>query len=308
MVYEVTTSNVNKDKLSFVNNLDARRHYLNMWGNFKSKLPAFEVTKCPERKDLKILDFAKGPCGLKAYAAEKFISETPLKHLAYASPRVGHAPEAIAYLCEVYNKKCTFFAAASKEITPHQAVVTAYKGCDLRFVKIPAMPTLNHWIKAWCDKYYRQYLPFGLSGVKLVTAGIVNIAEEYSFMYGQPPEFYCAVSTGTMVRGLQIGWDSSKAFGVAVARNIKDTEKGNAEVITYHKSFYKKADYMPKFDTTATYDAKAYKFFLDNGKPGSVFINVGSDKQIEKRLEHIPDWKLINSERKWKDMGAFSYA
>ena len=33
-----------------------------------------------------------------------------------------------------------------------------------------------------------------------VTAGIVKVAS----MLPEPPEFWCAVSTGTMVRGLQI--------------------------------------------------------------------------------------------------------
>ena len=134
------------------------------------------------------------------------------------------------------------------------------------------------------------------------------MCENHRLIYGEPTEFYCAVSTGTMIRALQIGWPNADAKGVAVARNIKDGEKGNADVVSYHRSFYQKSEYMPEFNTTTTYDAKAYKRFIDEGKPGAIFINVGSDKQIENRLSEISNWKDINGIREWGDQSAFNYA
>ena len=65
---------------------------------------------------------------------------------------------------------------------------------------------------------------------------------------------------------------------------------------------------MPEFNTTTTYDAKAYKRFIDEGKPGAIFINVGSDKQIENRLSEISNWKDIDGVREWGDQSAFDYA
>ena len=124
---------------------------LNMFGNFQSKLPKPVFYSSPERSDIFILDFAKSPYGLKAYGAEKLIATIDNNLLGYASPRVGHAPKAIAALAKMYNKKIVFFAAASKQVTAHQAVVKAY-GFDLRFARIPAMPTLNVWIRKWAEK------------------------------------------------------------------------------------------------------------------------------------------------------------
>ena len=111
-----------------------------------------------------------------------------------------------------------------------------------------------------------------------------------------------------MIRALQIGWPNANAKGVAVARNIKDGEKGNADVVPYHKNFYQSSDYMPEFSTTTTYDAKAYKRFIDEGKPGAIFINVGSDEQIKSRLINLPKWDQIDSIRQWGDQSAFGYA
>lgn len=308
MIYDVTNSTKNKDLPGNYGKYEAKSYYLRLYGDFKSQLPQPDFYPSPERSDIFILDFAKGPCGLKAYGAEAFIARLPNKLMGYAAPRVGHAAEAIAMLTEMYDKKSVFFAAASSELTPHQAVVLGYKNCDLRFVKIPAMPCLNSWIRDWSNKFNAIALPFGLANTPEVTAGLVNMCENHSMIYGEPTEFYCAVSTGTMIRALQIGWPNAKAVGVAVARNIKDGEKGEADVVTYHRTFYQSSEFEPKFNTTATYDAKAYKRFIDEAKPGAIFINVGSDKQIENRLTNIKDWKNINASRNWGDQTCFTYA
>lgn len=305
--YEITGSSINKDIIDGSRH-KAKEYYLDLFGSFKSKLPDPEFYPSPERDDIFILDFAKGPCGLKAYGAEKFIAEVDTNLMGYAAPRVGHAPEAIAMLAEMYDKKAVFFAAASKQVTEHQAVVLAYKGCDLRFARIPAMPTMNSWIKKWAEQFGGIALPFGLANTPQVTAGLVNMCDQHSMMYGEPVEFYCAVSTGTMIRALQIGWPNSNPVGVAVARNIKDGEKGDADVVSYHRTFYQSSEYMPEFNTTSTYDAKAYKRFVDEAKPGSIFINVGSDQQIEHRLSQVQDWQKIDAVREWGNQDAFSYA
>jgi hypothetical protein len=238
------------------------------------------------------------PAGLKAFGAEKVISETKEDILVYCAPRVGHAPDAIATLAKMYGKKCVFFCPASKQASRHQAVLKAH-GADLRFIKIAAMPTLNIYAKRWAEKHGAKFLPFGLSGVPEVTAGLVNMASKIK----EPTEAWMAVSTGTMIRALQIAWPNAACKGVAVARNIKDGEIGNAVVRTATIPFLKgiKDSELPPFPTTATYDAKAWSDFVNHGKPGAMFINVGSDQSIERLLQ--PGMiESINSDRKWHDM------
>lgn len=312
--YHITNDRSNKDLPMGMDLNDAKQYYLDLHGDFESKLPAPAFYPSKERDDIFVLDFSltpdmkRAPCGLKAHGAEKYIATTPKKLLGYAAPRVGHAAEAIAYLCEVYDKTPRFFAAASSQVTPHQAVVLGYKGSILRFAKIPAMTTLNAWIRGWAKKFDGIALPFGLADTPAVTAGLVKLCDNHTKTHGEPTEFWCAVSTGTMTRALSIGWPGAKANGVAVARNIKAGDIGESNVVSYHKTFYQESEYQPDFNTTTNYDAKAYKRFIDEAKAGAVFINVGSDDQIGHLLETINDWEQIDGQRVWGDLAAFEEA
>jgi hypothetical protein len=139
----------------------------------------------------------------------------------------------------------------------------------------------------------------------MVTAGLVNMANNVTKIIGhEPTEIWCAVSTGTMVRALQIGWPNAQPYGVAVARNIHKGEIGDAKVVTATMPFLKPhpiADEMP-FPSTAAYDAKAWEGFVKNAKPGAIFINVGADSHINRNLSKV-DINKINSYREWHDMG-----
>jgi hypothetical protein len=106
-----------------------------------------------------------------------------------------------------------------------------------------------------------------------------------------------------MTRALQIGWPSAEAHGVAVARNIHKGEIGDAKVISATMPFLKayKTKHALPFPTTAAYDAKAWDLFVEHGKPGAIFINVGSDEHINRNLQTV-DIDNINSYREWHDM------
>ena len=167
------------------------------------------------------------------------------------------------------------------------------------------MPVLNKYAKDWAEQNNAHFIPFGLTGEPTVTAGLVNMCKNISKQIKDPSEIYCAVSTGTMVRALQIGWPSDKAYGIAVARNIKDGEKGEAIVTSATMPFLKKinTDHIP-FPTTAAYDAKAFDLFDKQGAKNSIFINVGSDDHINRNLSCV-DTTKINSQRKWGDHSDF---
>jgi len=292
-MFSVTLDNSNKDL-----KVADRAGFLAMHGDFKSALPhPNSLVQAYEDKFVFRADLA--PAGLKAFGAEKLISEIKEDVLVYCAPRVGHAPDAIVTLAKIYGKKCVFFCPAASQPSRHQAVLKA-RGADLRFIKIAAMPTLNVYAKRWADKHGAKFLPFGLSGVPDVTAGLVAMASK---ILPEPSEAYMAVSTGTMIRALQIAWPNTKCIGIAVARNMHPGEIGNAQVITSEMPFLKpvKPEQLPPFHTTANYDAKAWEMFVKYGKPGSIFINVGSDHAIEREM--TPGLiESIHSQREWHDM------
>lgn len=299
-IFTVTNDRGNKDIPEGMTVEQARDHYLASYGSFKGLMPEPVIEAYGDRW---VLRADLSPAGLKAYGAEKLIAECDKDVLVYCAPRVGHAPDAIATLAKMYGKRCVFFCPASEQASKHQAVLKAH-GADLRFIRIAAMPALNSYAKKWAEKHGAQFLPFGLSGIPNVTAGLVNLAVRVETMLGQrPSEVWMAVSTGTSIRAFQIGWPGVKARGVAVARNMHKGEIGSAVLRSALVPFLKpvKPGELPPFQTTATYDAKAWQDFAEFGRPGSIFINVGADACIERMLE--PGMiESINSQREWHDM------
>ena len=301
-MFNITSDTTNKDIYLGMSRQDAKEYYLQLWGTFDSKIDAPVVE---EYKNKFILRADKAPGGLKAFGGERVIAETPNDTLVYCAPRQGHAPDAIAMLAAMYNKKVVFFCPASNVVSDHQGALFAYPHVDMRFIKIAAMPVLNQYAERWAKENNATFLPFGLTGNTMVTAGLVNMANNVSKIIGhEPTEIYCAVSTGTMIRALQIGWPNAQAYGVAVARNIHKGEIGDANVISATMPFLKAhptAKTMP-IPSTAAYDAKAWDLFEQQGKSGAIFINVGSDEHINRNLSKV-NILNINSARKWHDMG-----
>lgn len=299
-MFTVTTDTSNKDIYFNQSRQQAKEYYLEEWGTFDSKIapPVIETYG-----DKYILRADLAPGGLKAFGAERVISETTNDTLVYCAPRQGHAPDAIAMLSAMYNKKCVFFSPASKRVSDHQGALFAYPHVEMRFIKIAAMPVLNVYAKRWADANNATFLPFGLTGISTVTAGLVNMANNIIGIMGkEPTEIWCAVSTGTMIRALQIGWPNAEAHGIAVARNIHKGEIGHAQVTSATMPFLKPhpiANTMP-FPSTAAYDAKAWEGFVNNGKPGAIFINVGADAHINRNLSTV-NIDNINSARVWHD-------
>jgi hypothetical protein len=299
--YTITEDTSNKDLYVGMDRRDGRDYYLDLWGDYKSRFGSPVIERY---KDRYILRADLAPGGLKAFGAERVISESKYDTMVYCAPRQGHAPDAIAAISKVYNKKCVFFMPSSKQVSDHQGALFAYNNIEAKFFRIAAMPVLNSYAAKWAKNNNAQYLTFGLTGIPMVTAGLVNMCRNISNELKQDPsEIYCAVSTGTMVRALQIGWPNAKPRGIAVARNIHKGEIGEADVSTATMPFLTRtpvADTMP-IPTTGAYDAKAWELFDKEGAPGSIFINVGSDDQINRNLDQV-NVASINSFREWKDM------
>jgi hypothetical protein len=299
--FTVTKSKANKDILPHESKIAARDRYTEIWGGYKGTLPTPVVEDFEEKH---ILRCDLSPGGLKARGAEKLIAETKSDTLVYCAPRVGHAPDAIANLALQYGKKVVFFCPSSKVISNHQAAMLAYPNVELKFFRIAAMPVLNSYAKAWAKERGYAFLKFGLTDTPVVTAGLINYAREVSDILGyDPTEIWCAVSTGTMIRALQIAWPDAKPKGIAVARNMHDGEIGTAQVWPSSIPFLRrvKPDELPPFQTTENYDAKAWLPFVLSGADRSIFINVGADAHIERNLQYV-DINQINSQREWHDM------
>lgn len=209
--------------------------------------------------------------------------------LVYVAPRVGWAAISLAKLCSMYGKRLILFAPACKEPSDHQRVALEL-GAEMRFYRVAAMPNLQRKAEEFAKKHSYFFAPLGLRH-PLVTAAIVATAKKLSAKHGKPKQVWCAMSTGVLSRGLQLAWPKADHHGVAVARNIKPGERGYAEIHSHPFPFT--TDEMPAlrppFPSATNYDAKVWRFMLDEAKDGAWFWNVAGEispsKPIPKRLK-----------------------
>ena len=279
---------------------EARAYYAEMSSRFVSKLAKPVVQKYGDRY---VFRGDASQSSLKGYGAEQLVAECKEDVLVYCAPRVGMAMDAIATLAKMYDKKCVFFCPASGEASKHQKALLAY-GADLRFIKIAAMPTLNHYARKWAEKHGAKYLPFGLAKTPLVTAGIVSLGAQISEQLDEEPtEIWMSVSTGTAIRALQIAWPDALCKGMVVARNMHDGEIGHAKLWSASQPFLKDVPLSkrPPFPSTANYDAKCWEDFDNFGAKGSIFINVGTDDKVNQFYDLVKGIPL-DSQRVWHDM------
>ncbi len=270
-----TTSNKNQDLLG-----KDRAYYLKLAKGWKDPYPKPRVEIHDGffvvRDDL--ID------GSKARFGSLLMQRIQHDTLVYVAPRHGHAGISLAHLAKRYSKKLYLFMPACKRISENQARAIEL-GAKPLFYRIAAMPNLNKKAAEWAEENGACFIPLGLRH-ELVTAAIVKTACDLAKGWGDDPlEFWTAMSTGVLSRGLQIAWPHSRCNGVAVARNIHDGEKGHATVYSHPLPFRDpvKEAVRPPFPCASNYDAKAWEFMKIHGQEGSVFWNVAGDEVARDR-------------------------
>ena len=255
----------------------------------------FEAPQLVDHDGFKVVREDLMGFGSKCRFGDILVSTCKQDTLVYVQPRYGFAGISLAYLAKKYNKKLVLFSPSQKEISDHQAICVEM-GAQMKFKRIAAMPVLNAHAKKWAESNNALFIPLGLRH-ELVTAAAVKVAHDLAEKHGYPEEVWSAISTGVLQRSLQIAWPDAKFNAVAVARNIKKGERGNATIWSHPKAFTQDVDpqYNPPFPSAMNYDAKAWEFMTKHGSPGAWFWNVGGDpkpKDINTKL-------LTDSYRDW---------
>mgnify|MGYP001192725348 FL=1 len=255
----------------------------------------FEAPQLVDHDGFKVVREDLMGFGSKCRFGDILVSTCKYDTLVYVQPRYGFAGISLAYLAQKYNKKLVLFSPSQKEISDHQAICVEM-GAQMKFKRIAAMPVLNAHAKKWAESNNEYFIPLGLRH-ELVTAAAVKVAHDIAEKHGYPEEVWSAISTGVLQRSLQIAWPDAKFNAVAVARNIKKGERGNATIWSHPKAFTQDVDpqYNPPFPSAMNYDAKAWEFMTKHGSPGAWFWNVGGDpkpKDINTKL-------LTDSYRDW---------
>lgn len=187
--------------------------------------------------------------------------------------KVGWGPISLTHVCNLYNKKATFFMAKREKPTWHQQRVLELGGTI-------------HWVangmlnvtKSKAKRYYeedtsnRRVLPLGLEH-PTVLASIIKVARSLPIV---PTEIWTVASSGTLNRGLQLAFPNVPAFAVEVGHKMSDYERGRAQVMRspYGYDQAVKDAELPPYPSERYYDAKLWEFVKANGKKGALIWNV----------------------------------
>jgi hypothetical protein len=258
-----------------------RDEYLEMVRDFKSSFPTPVVE---EYDGIKVVREDLITVGSKARAGEALIANCESDTIVYVQPRFGFAGVSLTELCKKYDKKLVLFMPSSKEVSEHQAYCIE-NGCETHFHRIAAMPNLNRIAQAYAKETGSFFIPLGLKH-PLVSAMIIKTAIEIP----EPDSFWTAFSTGVLNRALQKAWPNSKAYGLAVSRNVQDGEKGRATIVGHYQDFAQDSKIKPPFPSASNYDAKVWEYL----KPGDLFWNVAGN------LKSNLNKQSIKSYREWK--------
>jgi len=272
-------------------------YYLELTKDFKSSLPPFKVKNID---GFNIMDESVScPVGYKARSGEFLIQKLKSEgftEVVYVQPRQGFAGISLSWLCKKYDMNLTLVMPSSKQVSDHQALCIEY-GAKPLFLRIASMPNANRAAKLYAEGgSHRAYVPLGLNH-EYVVAGGVRAFHDFFKGKEHPNFMWCVISTGVLLRTMQIALPDTNFKAIAVSRNIQQGELGKAKFYSYHKPFLAKSDVIPtKFNCEPCYDSKGYDIMTKEGNEGDWFFSVAGDAPVP-----TIDKTKINSFREWGD-------
>ena len=236
--------------------------------DFKTNLPK-PIVK--EHDGIQVVrdDLIEG--GTKRRAFYTYIKSKDYDEFVYASPRQGYAQLSLAYACRDLGRKATV------TVPQGQRYWLTYKAEELgaNIIEVPMgfLTNIQAKAKKYCLDNGAHLIPFG--GDHPI---IIESMRQSALSIGiNPKEVWTVMSSGVLSRGLQGAWPDAKVYGVKIGHNTTPREQGRAETF---KSKYKfqqecKEDERPPFQSSLTYDSKAWTFIKEHARDGALFWNVG---------------------------------
>ena len=187
--------------------------------------------------------------------------------VVYASPAPGYAQVALAYAAKATGRRAVIFTAARKE---QHARTNEAERAGATIIQVPYGYLSNVTAKAetWAKENNALRLPFGIDIPEMRT-GITKIAAALP----EPTQVWTVAGSGTLTRSLQDAWSSAEFHAVRIGSEPKI---GRASLHLAPERFEQMAKVTPPFPSCGNYDAKAWRFILDQATTGSLFWNVAA--------------------------------
>jgi hypothetical protein len=192
----------------------------------------------------------------------------------YASPVYGGFQIALAAVCQRLEKNATIFCAKRK--IPHPNSLKC-KALGAKVLQVPH-GYLNHVqkkAKDYCVRKNAQYLEFG-ANYALAIDKIAEVMGEITRQIGEPEVIFCAVGSGTLLKGIIKGTNTAHIIGVQVGKEFNSTVPSRVRLLKYPKNFGAISKQKVSFPSCTNYDLKAWEYCLKhyNPKQKTFFWNV----------------------------------
>ena len=215
--------------------------------------------------------------GTKRTYLWKVIASNPtVENFVYASPPEGGLQLALAALCKETGKNCVIVTQQHKTVGLHTRMVLEMGGSVLY------VPPPNAFQKR-LEKVAREYavktphthkLAFGGAyefGVDTIAARMRKVSDTLG---REPDEVFCAVGSGTLLRGILRGTDDAKVIGVLVGMTHKREEFADYRVtlIRHRLKYQQPSKFAMDFPCNVTYERKAFETMLQHRTQGALTL------------------------------------
>lgn len=212
------------------------------------------------------------PGGTKSILLPDIVTDEH-KEFVYASPVYGGFQIALSLYCKSIGKKATIFCAARKNI--HANTLRCLEaGANVIQVPYGYLSVIEARSREYCQATGAKKIEFGVS-----TENAINkIAERMVQISGkigkEPNIIYCAIGSGTLVKGILKGTASAIIRGVQVGKAL-EYKHDRLELYASALPFEKECKQYCPFPSMKNYDLKAWKLAGELERSGTVlFWNV----------------------------------
>ena len=175
------------------------------------------------------------------------------------------------FACKDLGKKCTVTIPQGERYWLSDAAEEL--GANIIEVPMGYLTNIQSKAKKYCFDNGAHLIPFGGDHPVIIEA----MRQTALSLDVNPTEVWTVMSSGVLSRGLQAAWPDAKVYGVRIGHNTTRREQGRAETYKSKYEFHQecKEPERPPFQSSLTYDSKAWTFIQKHATKGALFWNVG---------------------------------
>ncbi len=230
--------------------------------------------------------------GTKTRVLQKVIRELPYEEIVYAGPDTGMAQIAIGAVAKKYGKKATIFVNTPSKVRILPELVNfgqSNLGIKYDFSKGEKGRTLydtNEDAKKYVEEnpQKRILLPFGLKDEKTVS-DFASILKEAIKSIPQPKRMWIVAGSGMLLEVFHRIWPNTQYMVVQVGKKVDPSSLNHNgiqdKLFIAPEKFQFNAQFQPPYDTIEWYDAKLWRFVLQEAEEGDYIWNVATRPSLQ---------------------------